>query len=163
MASPAPAGYPEQYLARCKLPKAAIRSIITQGLLKSPSALQHNAPAQQVYIALYFLPEALHGDSALMKAVVAKHFSHSWVLPWAPGHFADVCLHWQSYRTARNALGAALTPATVKQLVATHGATALLLQKSRTQKLRDNIAKVGHGTSCHLSQLICACIALPAS
>ena len=77
-----------------------------------------------------------------MKAVVARHFSHSWVLPWAPGHFADMSLRWQSYRAARNALGAALTPARVRQLAATHGGTALPLQRRRTQDLQDDIVKV---------------------
>ena len=98
---------------------------------------------------LYFLPEALHGDTALMKAVVARHFSHSWVLPWAPGHFADVSLHWQSYRAARNALGAALTPAMARQFAATHGAAALPLQRRRTQNLQHDIAKVSNSAGCY--------------
>ena len=148
--SATPAGYPEQYLARCKLPKAPLRSIVTQGLSKPPSALHPHASAQQLYITLYFLPEALHGDSALMKAVVARHFSHSWVLPWAPGHFVDPSLHWQNYRAARNALRAVLTPSVARQLAATHGVTALPLQSRTTRKLLDSIAKVSCGASCHL-------------
>ena len=143
------AGYPEQYLARCKLPKAPLHSIVTQGLSKPPSALHQHASAQQLYIVLYFLPAALHGDNALMKAVVARHFRHSWVLPWAPGHFADISLHWQRYRAARNALGAALTPAMARQLAATHGATALPLQRRRTQNLQQEIAKVSSSASCY--------------
>ena len=135
------AGYPEQYLARCKLPKAAIHSIITHCLSTPPSAVQRTS-AQQVYIALYFVPEALHGDTALMKAVAAKHFSQSWVVPWAPGQLAEVCLDWQRYRAARNALGAVLTPARAKGLAAEHGAQALPLQRSRTRNLQGNIAKV---------------------
>ena len=146
-----PAGYPEQYLARCKLFKAILGSIIIQGVSKPPSALHQHASAQQLYITLYFIPEALHGDNALMKAVVARYFSRSWVLPWAPGHFADVSLHWQRYRAARNALSATLTPAMARQLAATHGATALPLQRRKTQNLQDNIAKV----SCSTSHLLC--------
>ena len=134
-------GYPEQYLARCKLPKAAIHSIITQCLSIPPAAVKRTS-AQQLYIALYFVPETLHGDNALMRAVAAKHFSQSWVVPWAPGQLADVCLNWQRYRAARTALGAVLTPAKAKGLAADYVAKALPLQRSRTQKLQDNVAKV---------------------
>lgn len=159
-----PTGYPEQYLARCKLPKAPISSIITQNLSTLPSGpLQNASAAQQVYIALYFLPEALHGDNALMKTVVAQHFSHSWVVPWAPGHLADVSLHWQSYRAARNALGAALPPATTKRLAASYGSTALAVQSRRTQKLQDNITKVRR-QKCRLrfALYVCACCSFQA-
>lgn len=146
---PTSAGYPEQYLARCKLPKVPLRSIIAQGCSSLPSAL--HASAQQLYIVLYFLPEALHGENDLMKALVARYFSHSWVLPWAPGHFADLSLHWQGYRAARNALGAVVNPAAAKQLAATHGATALPLQRRRTQQFQDKIANVSLATRCCLT------------
>ncbi|KAL0019773.1 hypothetical protein WJX79_007774 [Trebouxia sp. C0005] len=109
-----PTGYPEQYLARCKLPKSAVQILITQ-FLTLPN-LTPSAAASQLYIALYFVPEGLHGDSDLMKAAVSKGFRQSWVITWAPGHLADVSLQWQRYRAARNALGAVLTASKAKDI-----------------------------------------------
>lgn len=86
-----------------------------------------------------------------MKAMVARHFSHSWVVPWAPGHFADLSLQWQGYRAARNALGAIVTPTAAKQLAANHGAIALPLQRRQTQQLQDKIANVSLCSLCCLT------------
>ena len=76
-----------------------------------------------------------------MKAVVARHFTHSWVLSWAPGHLADVSLNWQRYRAARNALSAAVTPGTAKDLAARH-AGALPLHHAKAQGLLHALTKV---------------------
>ena len=54
--------------------------------------------AVQLYIALYFTPETLHGDNDVMRTVAGRLFRGNWVLPWAPGQLVDVSLHWQPYR-----------------------------------------------------------------
>lgn len=94
-------GYPEHYLARCKLPKPAVLQLISQALRQCPPSTplpEVHSLRQQLYVVLYFVPEALHGDHQLMAAVVGKLFRANWVVPWAPGHLADVSLQWHPYR-----------------------------------------------------------------
>ncbi len=133
------AGYPEQYLARCKLPKPAVQTLITQFLTLPnlpPSA------AAQLYIALYFVPEGLHGDSDLMKAAVSMGFRQSWVITWAPGHLADVSLQWQRYRAARNALGAVLTASKAKDIAGACNSKLKECQQNVSEFIQGQVDKV---------------------
>ncbi|KAL0035553.1 hypothetical protein WJX77_011820 [Trebouxia sp. C0004] len=134
-----PTGYPEQYLARCKLPKSAVQSLITQFLALPDVA--PSAAASQLYIALYFVPEGLHGDSDLMKAAVSKSFRQSWVITWAPGHLADVSLQWQRYRAARNALGAVLTASKAKDIAAACKGKMKESQKTLNEVIQGQVDK----------------------
>lgn len=89
------AGYPELFLARCKLPKPVLQGVIRSQLAGPKSEL---VTAQQMYVGLMFVPELLHGDAATMRAVVEQLFHTSWVVSWAPGQVIDVALEWQRYR-----------------------------------------------------------------
>ena len=153
------AGYPEQYLARCKLPKSAVQILITQ-FLTLPN-LTPSAAASQLYIALYFVPEGLHGDSDLMKAAVSKGFRQSWVITWAPGHLADVSLQWQRYRAARNALGAVLTASKAKDIAVACKCKMNECQRTLNELIQGQADKVAspmthsHFTQCYLCKLYC--------
>lgn len=134
------AGYPEQYLGRCKLPKSYIHA-----LLKQNATLPNSAPsaaASQMYIALYFTPEVLQSDSGLMKAVVSQSFRQGWVVAWAPGHLADVSLQWQRYRAARNALGNVLTSTQAKGLTVAYRSKMLECQKVASKLIQEQVDKV---------------------
>ncbi len=153
------AGYPEQYLARCQLPKSAVQTLITQ-FLTLPS-LAPSAAAAQLYIALYFVPEGLHGDSDLMKAAVSMGFRQSWVITWAPGHLADVSLQWQRYRAARNALGAVLTASKAKDIAGACNSKLKECQKNVNELIEGQVDKVASPMTqsqfmqCYLCKLFC--------
>jgi len=152
------AGYPEQYLGRCKIPKSAVQTLITQ-FLTLPN-LAPSAAASQLYIALYFVPEELHGDSELMKAVVSKGFRQTWVITWAPGHLADVSLQWQHYRAARNALGAVLTASKAKDIAVACKSKTNECQKTLNELIEGQVDKVvsfmtsSQFTQCYLCKAI---------
>jgi len=138
-------GYPEQYLARCKLPKPAIQALISQFLRLPSSATSASAAessAAQLYITLYFIPEALHSDNDLMKDVVSEGFRHSWVVTWAPGHVADVSLQWQRYRAARNALGAVMAVPRAKDMAAACRGKMRESQKTINLLMHSQVEKV---------------------
>ena len=43
----------------------------------------------------------------VLQDISGRFFGSSWVVEWAPGHYADVAHAWESYRAARTALAAA--------------------------------------------------------
>ena len=47
---------------------------------------------------LFFAPDVLHRDAALMRVLVDKHFVDSWVLAWAPGFTSDIAEEWANYK-----------------------------------------------------------------
>ncbi|KAK9819738.1 hypothetical protein WJX72_001772 [[Myrmecia] bisecta] len=127
-ASKLPAGYPAAYVARLPLPSDVVMSAITN--LRSADvyaqldhfpnpehrsfALSHQASC--VYLLLFYVPQVLHKDPALMRVLVDKHFSDSWMVPWAPGFCADLAWEWDQYRAARAALAGVVAPGRVRDL-----------------------------------------------
>ena len=45
----------------------------------------------------------------LLQDMTGRFFGSSWVVEWAPGHYADVAHSWESYRAARAAMAASLS------------------------------------------------------
>eukprot|EP00884_Botryococcus_braunii_P002738 jgi/Botrbrau1/12465/Bobra.0169s0012.2 len=66
------------------------------------TALAHQAAG--LYIALYYVPHVLQKDTAVMRALVDRHFCDCWMVSWAPGFRADLALEWDSWRAARAAI-----------------------------------------------------------
>ena len=54
---------------------------------------------------LFFVPAVLHGDGALMRVLVDKHLTDSWVLAWAPGFTSDVAQEWANYKVGTDQWG----------------------------------------------------------
>ena len=51
-----------------------------------------------LYTVLFFAPEVLHRDAALMRVLVDKHFVDNWVLAWAPGFTSDIAEEWANHK-----------------------------------------------------------------
>lgn len=66
-------------------------------LRKRPRSCLH-VQAGQLYVLLFYTPEVLQGDAALMRVLVDKHYVDSWVVSWAPGASADLAWEWANYR-----------------------------------------------------------------
>jgi WASH complex subunit strumpellin len=128
-----PANYPEEYLARFTIPPKIVAMII--GRLRSDdvynSARVYPAPEQRpvalaqqasmLYVALYFSPKTLHEAKPVMREIVDKHFSDSWVLPLYMGSLVDLSVEWERYRAAKEALAMdTLVPARVKDIMRSH-------------------------------------------
>ena len=59
-----------------------------------------------------------------------------------PGQLADVSLHWQRYRAARNALGAVLTATKAKDQAAAYKGRLVESQHMIDQMIQDQVCKV---------------------
>ena len=51
-----------------------------------------------MYVLLWMAPEVLQRDVALMRQLLDRHLSDSWVLAWGPGQLADVAREWLPYK-----------------------------------------------------------------
>ncbi len=107
-AKPPPANYPEAYFARYKINPDIINQVIgrlrTDDLYNQmnvyplPEHRSHALSNQacMLYILLYFKPEILHNEQAVMREIVDKFYPDNWVLTIYMGsvtvNLAEVCL-----------------------------------------------------------------------
>jgi len=65
---------------------------------------------------LYFVPDVLHDETAVMREIVDKHFVDNWVVLYVTGHTVDLTLQWSKYHAANAALQNVIDPATAKRI-----------------------------------------------
>ena len=128
---PKPNLYPESYFARI-LPGGANTSVLNQviGRLRTddiysqmniypqPEHRSHALATQasMLYIILYFRPEILNNEQAVMREIVDKFFPDNWIISVYMGNLiVNLSEVWERYPAARNALANTLTPANIKQ------------------------------------------------
>lgn len=111
-----PANYPENVFSRFKLPREVIDMII--GRLRSDDIYNHTSAfpnpshrsvalasqAGMLYVIMYFRPELLHKNTAVMREIVDKHFSDNWVTAFFMGYTVDLSTEWAQYPAAQAAL-----------------------------------------------------------
>eukprot|EP01125_Pyxidicula_operculata_P012814 TRINITY_DN4218_c0_g1_i3.p1 TRINITY_DN4218_c0_g1~~TRINITY_DN4218_c0_g1_i3.p1 ORF type:complete len:1114 (+),score=245.98 TRINITY_DN4218_c0_g1_i3:40-3381(+) len=122
--------YPEKYFSRIKLPKSAVKMIIGRirtddvyNLIPRYPKPSHRSAAlsiqsQMIYVCLYFTPEILHLEEAIMREIVDKHFPDNWVVPFYLGFSVDLTVEWEAYNAARLALANTTQPKQITALVA---------------------------------------------
>ncbi|KNC47128.1 WASH complex subunit strumpellin [Thecamonas trahens ATCC 50062] len=125
-----PKDYPESLFARFPLPRKVVGMVL--GRLRMDDIYEQvaNYPdpehrsvalagqASMIYVILYFAPNILHSEPAVMREIVDKHFPDNWVIPYYMGFTVDLSLRWQPYRAARDALANTIKVAHVRSLVA---------------------------------------------
>lgn len=123
-----PAGYPENYFARHPLPPYFVE--MTIGRLRSDDVYnqilayplpEHRSTALatqacMLYVVLYFAPQILHEQQAVMREIVDKHFSDNWVLSYYLGFTVDISIMWAPYKAASLALANTLELRLIQQL-----------------------------------------------
>jgi len=111
-----PPNYPEEYLARLPIPKEVVNMVI--GRLRSDDIYnqiaayplpEHRSTALanqacMLYIILYFAPNILHEQNAIMREIVDKHFPDNWVISYYLGFTIDLSIVWEGYKAAKAAL-----------------------------------------------------------
>lgn len=77
-----------------------------QGSWPSPAhrARALASQASMLYVILYFSPETLHKETAVMREIVDKHFPDNWVITFYLGYTVDLSHSWQPYKAATSAL-----------------------------------------------------------
>ena len=125
---PKPQNYPESYFSRVKINPDVINQTIgrlrTDDVFNQMSAYpqpEHRShalsnQAAMLYIFLYFKPEILNNEQAIMREIVDKFFPDNWVLSIYMGSIiVNLGEAWENYKAARNALSNTLTVTNIKQ------------------------------------------------
>uniref|UniRef100_A0A6B2KWZ9 WASH complex subunit strumpellin n=1 Tax=Arcella intermedia TaxID=1963864 RepID=A0A6B2KWZ9_9EUKA len=124
-----PKEYPESYLNRMKLPRNVVSMII--GRLRSDDVYnqipsyplpEHRATAlanqaSMLFVCLYFAPDILSKEEAIMREIVDKHFPDNWVTTMYMGFTVDLSVEWDSYSAAKLALNNTMQPKLILDLV----------------------------------------------
>ncbi|PRP74057.1 hypothetical protein PROFUN_08681 [Planoprotostelium fungivorum] len=111
-----PVNYPEEYFSRIPISKNFLKMVV--GRLRSDDIYNRNlfypqpdhrstalsTQASMLYIILYFVPEMLQEENAIMREIVDKHFPDNWVVPWYLGYTVDLTEMWEGYRAAKAAI-----------------------------------------------------------
>lgn len=121
-----PNNYPEEYFSRIPLPKDVINLILNRlrtddlylQLKYYPSPEQRSTALSQMagecFVILFFVPEVLKQNNAMMNEIVNRFFYDNWVISHYMGNRVDLTAAWDSYKAARNALNNVLTEQVVK-------------------------------------------------
>ena len=125
---PKPANYPESYFARFKINSNILNQVIgrlrTDDLYNQMNAFpqpEHRShalsnQASMLYVLLYFKPETLHNEQAVMREIVDKFFPDNWILSIYMGSIViNLGEVWEPYKAARSALANTLVQATIRQ------------------------------------------------
>ena len=146
-----PRGYPEDYLARFKMPPDVVHLLLGRLRLDDvynctahfPAPTHRSAAlatqAAAAYVLLYFAPEILREDGVAMRELVDRHYADSWVVPWAPGHVADLTVVWAPYSAARAALDTAAPPAVARRLSERHAASLTRVRAAMGSYLAEGV------------------------
>eukprot|EP01103_Thecamoeba_quadrilineata_P007563 TRINITY_DN17421_c0_g1_i1.p1 TRINITY_DN17421_c0_g1~~TRINITY_DN17421_c0_g1_i1.p1 ORF type:complete len:1167 (+),score=245.82 TRINITY_DN17421_c0_g1_i1:17-3517(+) len=76
--------------------------------------------ACMLFLSLYFAPNILHDEAAVMREIVDKHFADNWVLSFYLGFTIDLSIAWAPYKSATLALNNTINLANVKSLSVKH-------------------------------------------
>lgn len=130
---PKPNNYPEAYFARFKLNPSIINQIIgrlrTDDLYNQMSVYplpEHRShalsnQAAMLYILLYFKPDILHNEQAIMREVVDKFFPDNWIISIYMGSLiVNLAEVWEPYKAAKSALANTLVVTNIKQQSVNH-------------------------------------------
>jgi len=123
-----PQNYPEEFYSRVPIPKSFVRMLI--GRLRSDDIYNQNlsyplpdhrstalsTQASMIYIILYFVPEMLQDEMAVMREIVDKHFPDNWMVPYYLGYTVDLLDVWEGYKAAKAAISGSVMTNNVNRL-----------------------------------------------
>lgn len=128
-----PPNYPENFFSRVPINKTFTSVVL--GRLRSDDLYNQIAAyplpeqrstalatqASMLYVSLYFLPDLLHNQQAIMREIVDKHFPDNWVISIYMGLTVNLLNAWLPYKAASTALNNTLETGNVKQLASSFG------------------------------------------
>ncbi|EFC38863.1 predicted protein [Naegleria gruberi] len=123
-----PESYPCDYFNRFALPDQLVSMII--GRLRSDDiylqtsyyplpehrSVALSTQAAMLFIILYFKPNMLNSEQAVMREIVDKHFPDNWVLSYYMGFTVDLTMVWKDFKAANLAIQNIVTLNHVKNL-----------------------------------------------
>ncbi|KAH9415169.1 hypothetical protein DERP_006260 [Dermatophagoides pteronyssinus] len=111
-----PSNYPEDFFKRTKIRTSFVRLII--GRLRSDDVYnlssvypkpEHRSvglstQASMLFVCLYFVPDILSNEFAIMREIVDKFFADNFVISIYMGTIVNLIEHWDPYKAAKAAL-----------------------------------------------------------
>ncbi|KAF5292891.1 hypothetical protein FQR65_LT11143 [Abscondita terminalis] len=149
-----PNNYPEDYFRRVYIKQKFVDVVI--GRLRSDDIYnqlslyplpEHRTTAianqaAMLYVCLFFSPNILHTQTALMRQIVDKYFPDNWVISLYMGFTINLIDSWEYFKAAKMALNNTLENVNVKSYANTYGKNTINLLK-----ISDKLLKEGNLTN----------------
>ncbi|XP_046858069.1 WASH complex subunit 5-like [Xenia sp. Carnegie-2017] len=127
-----PPRYPEDYFSRVPISKTFVKMLV--GRLRSDDIYnqvssyplpEHRSTAlatqaAMLYVILYFAPDILNSQQAVMREIVDKHFPDNWVINVYMGIVVNLVEEWEPYRAAKTALNNTVELTNIRDLAIHH-------------------------------------------
>eukprot|EP01094_Clydonella_sp_ATCC50884_P026383 TRINITY_DN7212_c0_g1_i1.p1 TRINITY_DN7212_c0_g1~~TRINITY_DN7212_c0_g1_i1.p1 ORF type:complete len:1153 (+),score=449.83 TRINITY_DN7212_c0_g1_i1:73-3531(+) len=146
-----PSDYPQAYFKRFPIPQHVLQMVIgrlrSDDIYNQVSAYPHPehrstalaTQASMLYVILYFTPEILAEEEAVMREIVDKHFPDNWVISYYLGYTVDLSVMWGPYPAARAALNNTVQQRNIQMFVSRHWTNAKRLLELSEQYLMEGI------------------------
>ena len=111
-----PPNYPEDFFARTKIRSSFSKLVIGRlrsddiyNMISSYPQPEHRSvglanQAAMLFVCLYFSPDILHREPAIMREIVDKFFADNFVISVYMGTIVNLVEHWDPYKAAKAAL-----------------------------------------------------------
>ncbi len=150
-----PPNYPEELFRRAKVRPAFARLVIGRlrsddlyNMIASYPRPEHRSTglahqAAMLFVCLYFAPDILHGEFAVMREIVDKFFADNFVLSVYMGTIVNLVEQWEPYRAAKAALANTLELKNVRSVAASHRAALQELNPKLAGLLKEGQVQLG--------------------
>lgn len=147
-----PAKYPESFFARFPLPRnlldMAVGRLRTEdiynctssyGTASSLRSLALSTQSSMLYVIMFFIPDLLYNNKAVMREIVDKHFPDNWVIPFYMGYTVDLASMWNPYPAAQAALKNILTRSNIMHVTESHVKNLVNAKKGLKKYLTEGV------------------------
>lgn len=93
--------------------------------------------ASMLYICLFFSPEILHSQTAVMREVVDKYFPDNWVISIYMGFTVNLIETWEPFKAAKMALHNTVDPTNIKTHTSNYAEVVQDLLRTSAQYLKE--------------------------
>lgn len=105
-------------------------------LPKHRSTAQANQ-ASMLFVCLYFSPNILHSQTAIMREIVDKYFPDNWVISLYMGFTLNIVDSWEAFKAAKSAMNNTLDISNVKEYSVSYGSSVAELFKTTNLLLKE--------------------------
>lgn len=93
--------------------------------------------ASMLYVCLYFSPNILHSQTAIMREIVDKYFPDNWVISLYMGFTVNIVESWEAFKAAKSALNNTLEASNIREYATSYGTSVPELLKSTNNLLKE--------------------------
>lgn len=93
--------------------------------------------ASMLYVCLFFSPNMLHQQTAVMREIVDKYFPDNWIVPVYMGYNVNLAESWEYFKAAKMALNNTLEQGNIKSYAHCFANALVDLHKSTVNLLKE--------------------------